>query len=32
MDRFYSFYEDRFDPDWKDRDKNLWENFPYFLF
>jgi DNA-binding NtrC family response regulator len=32
MDRFDSFYEDRFGPDWKNQSRSFLENFPYFTF
>jgi DNA-binding response OmpR family regulator len=28
LDRWVSFYDRRFGPDWKNKDKEFWENFP----
>jgi DNA-binding NtrC family response regulator len=32
MDRFESFYEDRFGPDWKTQSPSFPKDFPYFFF
>ena len=29
LDRFMSFYDEKFGPDWQHRDKEFWEKFPY---
>jgi hypothetical protein len=28
LDKWVSFYDRRFGPDWKNKDKEFWENFP----
>lgn len=30
LDRFGSYYDDRFGRDWRDQNKDFWKNFPYF--
>lgn len=32
MDRFDSFYQDRFGPKWREENKHLWAKFPYLPF
>ena len=30
LDRFAAYYDERFGPDWKDKDKQFWEKFQYY--
>jgi DNA-binding NtrC family response regulator len=29
MDRLASYYDEKFESDWRDKDKNFWRSFPY---
>ena len=31
LDRFEVFFDDKFGPDWKDKDKDFWGKFPYYV-
>lgn len=31
LDRFADYYARKFTPDWKDKDKEFWEKFPYYM-
>jgi DNA-binding response OmpR family regulator len=31
LDRFEVFFDEKFGPDWKDKDKNFWDKFPYYV-
>lgn len=31
MDRFADYYAKKFAPDWKDKDKDFWKNFPQYI-
>ena len=31
MDRFADYYAKKFTPDWKDKDKEFWAKFPYYM-
>jgi DNA-binding response OmpR family regulator len=30
LDRFAAYYDEKFGPDWKDKDKQFWEKFQYY--
>ena len=31
LDRFEVFFDEKFGPDWKDKDKDFWDKFPYYV-
>ena len=31
LDRFSEYYAKKFSPNWKDKDKDFWENFPFYI-
>ena len=32
LDRFASYFDRKFGPDWREKDKEFWEKFPYWMF